>query len=89
MKKDDFHVGDKFILTGIGTKRDSTWIITKTNDDRIFYKYYSGELERYGKAREFISEWGIFLTNSDKLIILISDKERKLRVAIDKIKSSL
>ena len=89
MKKDDFQAGDKFIFLYIGTKKDSTWIITRTNDDYIFYRYYSGEAEYFDKSREFASSWIDFLNNSAKEVTLIKGKTGKLRVAIDKIRSNL
>jgi len=90
MKKEDFHVGDKFIFPTIGTKKDSTWIITDINDDYVFYKYYSGEAENFNKSKEFVSSWINFLINDNfVMFIKVKGKIEELRVAIDKIKSIL
>ena len=35
-------VDDKFIITDLGDKRDSTWIVTYIDSSQIKYKYFSG-----------------------------------------------
>ena len=78
-------VDDKFIITDLGDKRDSTWIVTYIDGFEIKYKYFSG-YDVGSHDREYTEQLSNFINHQN--IVFVS-KYFEIENKIKKIKDAL